>query len=651
MSKVVAIDFETFFSRKLKYGLKQQIAEQYCRHNLFDCYMISASDGTTTWAGHPKDFNWASLDGKVIVSHNKYFDYNVWLELHRRGLCLLQPNFQAFHCTANLTAFLCNRRALDQACEYLFKVKLSKAARNNADGLHWPKDFSSAEQTEMLDYARRDAFYCWKLWNDFSDRWPEKERRLSNLTIEQGMRGVQIDTELLEKYLIQSHEMKCNTEKLLPWLDDTADDEWEGFNQKPTSTKCIAEQCRRSGIPCPPVKEHEGEEAYLEWEATYTKSHPWVSALTSWRSINKLYKTFMTVKERLRDDGTLPFALKYFGAHTGRWSGDAKVNMQNMRKKPVICNEHGLLETNDGRIDRALSGEESSDWIKYSLDFRALVIPRPGKKMIVSDLSQIEPRVLAWLSGDTAFLDLVRTGMSPYEAHARASMAWTGGSLKEENQTLYNLAKARILALGYGCGWEKFILMAQELAGINITAGDPEFVETENGPVSGYGTTSKKIVADYRAQNPKVVGLWAKLDEAFKRSIGGDFTMSLPSGRKMRYEGVRCEARIITDPETGKAKRKTVFKCGVGGRRVETYGGKLTENITQAVARDVFAEHLLKMEDNGWTNLFSAHDEAILEVDNDVMACDVERSMSECPDWLKGCPIAAKAEIVKRYKK
>ena len=105
-------------------------------------------------------------------------------------------------------------------------------------------------------------------------------------------------------------------------------------------------------MPCPPVKSHD-EEAYAEWEAKYGPTNPWITAVGAWRSINKLYQTFFTIKERLRDDDTLPFSLKYFGGHTGRWSGDARVNMQNMRKRPLVCNEHGLLETDDKRVDRA----------------------------------------------------------------------------------------------------------------------------------------------------------------------------------------------------------------------------------------------------------------------------------------------------------
>jgi DNA polymerase family A len=657
----VCVDLETFFSKKLRYGLKTMIPEQYCAHELFNPYLISVSDGAQAWSGSPKEFNWSSLEGRVLLSHNARFDSVVLAEMAKRGWAP-KLNPPAYHCTANLAAYTCNRRSLLASVAHLFGHQVDKSYRGVAEGKQWPADYTTEEREQVLAAGRSDATWAWRLWDKYSPQWPEIERRLSSLTIEQGKRGVQIDGQKLNDYIWQSHEMRGNIEKIIPWISESEDESWDEFSTKPTSTKCIAEQCRRVNIPCPPVKSDD-EEAYLEWEVQHSPNHPWIKAVTGWRSVNKFYQTLVVIKERLRSDGTLPFSLKYFGAHTGRWSGDARVNMQNQRKRPLLCNEAGLLEMNDNAIDAAIDGHEETGqwpiWVRYVLDFRSLIIPRPGKKMIVSDLCQIEPRILAWLVGDWGLLNKVKAGDSVYVAHARATMGFTGDKM-DKNATLYKLSKARILALGYGCGWEKFIAMAKDVARLDITTEDPEWIETKNPftdkvtRVSGYGLTSKRYVKDFREQNPKICGeggLWRKLGDAFKLSRGSDFIMTLPSGRKMRYEKVKLTMRLKKDPETGLPRKETVFMANSDGRYKGFYGGKLCENLVQATARDVFAEHLIRLEDLGLTNLFSAHDEAVVEVDQSVTARDVEQAMSHTPDWMPGCPIAAEAKEVAHYLK
>ena len=658
--RTVAFDFETYYSKKLKYTLTGLIAETYCQHELFDPYMLSVYDGSEKWVGHPKDFNWSALDGTRGIAHNKYFDLSVLNEMARRGLCPA-PGFAETHCTANMTAYLCGRRPLAGALEHLMGIKVDKTARSDADGKHWPAQFSPEEQATMKTYAMNDAIHTWNLWDKFNSQWPDVEKRLSNITIEQGMRGVQINTELLDTYIMQTHEVKTATEKQLPWLRDDGDEEntWEDFNAKPTSSKCVAEMCRRSGIPCPPLKS-EDQEGFDLWEATYSKEHKWIVALGAWRSINKLYKTFLVMKSRIRPDGTMPFALLYFGAHTGRWTGTAKINFQNMRKKPVFIGHDRLTLVDDKFTDfcvdqKYATGAYPSE-VLWDIDFRALILPRPGKKMILSDLAQIEPRVLAWLSGNTALLDKIRGGMAIYEAFARDKMGWTGGDLRRENKSGYALAKAQVLGLGYGAGWEKFITLAA-MSGLDITKDDPEFERVQNKRTgnmeqkSGWGKRSREIVKTFRADNPQITGLWKALEESMQRCVGENFVVTLPNGRAMTYEKIRCERRMEVNKETGLPQSRSVYTAQIGFKRVMTYGGKLCENITQATARDVFGEQIVALDAAGHTNLFSSHDEAILEVDNDVTAADIERTMSVTPEWLAGCPIGAEAKAVSHYEK
>lgn len=661
MSRIIAIDWETFYDKKAGYGISELGAWKYADDARFDPYLLSVSDGQETWAGSPKDFNWSALEGATLLSHNKSFDATVYEAMVRKGMAP-RINYKAWHCTANMSAYLANRRSLKDACSFLLGIELSKETRDYASGKHWEDMVKEGRSEEMLSYARSDARHCWELFAKYGHLWPEWERRLSELTIWQGDRGVQIDLPLLEEYIVRATQMLQATEETLPWMKE---------GKKPTSPKAIAEECRKHGIPCPPVKSHfdDGQERFDAWEKAYGAKHPWIANVANWRSINKFLDSLQTINQRLQPGGIFNFGLKYFGAHTGRWSGDAGFNMQNLRKQPLFRDENGLLICQEERLKEIAYCEKEKlplpAYVTAVLDIRKLFIARPGKKLILSDLSQIEPRVLAALVGDTAMLDMMRQGISPYIAFARAKMGWTGGDeMKKVAKDRYALSKAQVLGLGFGCGWEKFITVAKVMADLDITKDDPEWIEAknENGEVcldgegkpiliSGYGMTSKRIVAEYRADNPLVAsrdpenpGIWKKLDDAFKASAGSHFEMELPSGRNMRYLDVRRECRTVKNEETGKHERKWITTADIGGRRYPLYGGLLTENLVQATARDVFGGQVLELQDTaGIDVLWTSHDEAINEVDQNITKKEVADIMSKPPSWMPDLPVAAEA--------
>ena len=668
MKRIIGYDWETFYATKQGYGIKELGMWRYLHDDRFDPYLLSVSDGEDSWAGAPRDFNWDSIEGATLVSHNKHFDAMVAESAQAKGL-IPRMRHADWHCTANMSAYLCNRRSLADATSYLLGVTLSKETRDYANGKHAADIKADGKWDEMLSYARSDAFHCQQLFEKYQHRWPEHERRLSELTIKQGTRGIQIDVPLLKKYIVIATDALRIAEDQLPWIAE---------GRPPTSPKAIAELCHKQGIPCPPVKSRDGEEAFIAWEKAYCPRHPWIEHVANWRSINKFLDSLQTICTRLSDEGILSFSLKYFGAHTGRWSGDAGINMQNLRKEPLFLDDRRWLISDITRLKEIQNSPTLPAYVTEVLDIRKLFIARPGKKLIISDLSQIEPRVLAWIIGDQAMLDMMAKGQSPYEAHARATMGFTGGNMKKEDKDGYALAKARVLGLGFGCGWEKFIVVAQAMAGLDITKDDPEWVQACNDAgepcfraplisggdgvtqkelepvmVSGYGYTSRKIVNEYRASNPKIVALWKQLDTEFKNSVGGDFEMTLPSGRVMVYPQVKREMRSVPrrDGKPG-FERKTVYTAMVGDRRFPFYGGALTENLVQATAREVFAAQVLTLDEQPCLDvLFTVHDEAINEADLDVPVSFVEGIMSQTPAWIEGCPIAAEGCEAAHYKK
>lgn len=668
MSRIISLDFETFYDAKEGYDIKALGAASYIRDPRFNPYLVSVYDGSASWAGHVRDFNWDALQGETLLSHNAGFDSRVAAEMAKRGTAP-RLDVKAWHCTANLTTYLCMRRDLARASEFLLGHAVDKSYRLDADGLQWEQMVSQGVSDKVKEAGRVDAVRCHNFWTKFGHLWPERERKLSDLTIRQCRRGSQINVALLEGYILVAQKMLIQAENELPWMK---------HGKKPTSPKAIAEECRAVGIPCPPVKSRDGEEAYEQWAATYGPKHRWVKAYTDYRVINKFLETLLTIQGRLDPEKCFQYELLYFGAHTGRWSGAGGFNMQNMRKEPLYCDDEGRLITAPAMLAEVARSKTLPAFVAHVLDIRALFVPRPGKKMILSDLSQIEPRVLAWLVNDVAVLQKMAAGLSPYQAHAEATMGWTEGDMKKlikegrgDVAEIYALAKARVLGLGFGCGWRKFITVAYTMAGLDITKDDPDFEEVyvdgelcrdEKGQpklVSGYGKKSKETVTAYRDSNSPVTGLWKTLDDAFRNSVGQDFEIKLPSGRSLRYPEVKRERKMVADPdEPRKLMPKWVTTAMAfdqkrnGVIRKSFYGGLLTENLVQATARDVFGEQLITLDEtSGIDVLWSTHDEAVNEVDQGVTVRDVEHIMSKAPAWMPGLPVACEAQEVKHYLK
>lgn len=675
MTKIISFDTETPYSSD--FTVQTLGTHKYAWDPRCDCYLISVCDGETTWAGHPRDFDFSQLDGQIVVSHNAAFDQEIALAKMAQGIW---PKFEPaeWHCTANMSSYLCNRRSLAEASSFLLDIKVSKGMRDWMKGRTWEDAVREGKAEELLEYARADARLCRELWVRHGHRWPAWERRLSWLTIEQGRRGVHIHQERLQAGINLLQRVILQATDKLPWVKS---------GKAPASPHGIAEACRASGIPCPPIKAHDADGA-AEWEEKYAPSQLWIKALKDLRKAKKTLATLETMKERLRPDGTMGFALKYFGAHTGRWSGDAGINFQNFNREPIFVRPDFTIEDSRSVIEPLMKQFENDpdDPALQCVDVRGLLLPPPGMQIAAPDLSQIEPRVLSYIAGDHALLDKIRQGFPIYEAHARETMGWTGGDLKSQAKKTYSLAKARVLGLGYGCGWEKFITVAKMMAALDITEDDErvalsqsvdgviyhthegkevapfvwvirERIDSAHGPVAMrerlnvFGANSKAIVKDYRERNPKVVALWRQMQKALEDAVGGDLEIELPSGRKLTYRAVRCETRTAKDRETGLPYKKTVYTAEADGVRRVYYGALIVENIVQAIARDVFGENMLRILDAGVWPMWSVHDEAVCAAKDDAEAEIACRAMATCPDWLAGCPVASEATISDRYKK
>ena len=263
---------------------------------------------------------------------------------------------------------------------------------------------------------------------------------------------------------------------------------------------------------------------------------------------------------------------------------------------------------------------------KKLLDVRSLIVPAPKKKFAVVDFSQIECRVIFYLANDEAFLEECKV-KSPYQAHAELTMGWDGGPLKKEDPELYQLAKARLLGLGFGCGAAKFVDVARIMAGLVITPAEAD-----------------QCVRDYRESNPKITRLWAQLNDSYKRSLHDNYEVELPSSRCLNYYGVTREPGK-------KFGYEYKSSTSMSGNKYKFYGGKLAENLVQACARDVLRDAILRIEEAGFRVAMHVHDEVVVEIDKDSDLSTIEDLMKVVPEWLPGLPLDCEGVVTERYMK
>jgi DNA polymerase len=319
---------------------------------------------------------------------------------------------------------------------------------------------------------------------------------------------------------------------------------------------------------------------------------------------------------------------------------------------------------------------------------RGMVIPREGNRLIVGDLKQMEARVLCWLAGQGWKLDLYCEGIDLY-CHAATPIF--GREILKSDKAERQVGKVSELALGYGGGIGAYAKMAEGYkVDLNIiyhllwkTASPYEMEAAEVSyilylkrcktnkvdPVSQpIAFVSDLVKQRWRKKNPEVVSFWGELDnaaiEAVQRKkpvkVGGDgipivtFFMHkqflfcrLPSGRDIAYPYPR-----VHEGERGGIRLEYMVndKTRGGWTRDSTYGGKLSENITQAVQRDILSEAMVRLDQKGYDLVLHVHDEIVADTAFGSVE-DFEKVMSESPIWADGLPIGVDAWFGSRYDK
>lgn len=359
---------------------------------------------------------------------------------------------------------------------------------------------------------------------------------------------------------------------------------------------------------------------------------------------------YQAMARAIGPDNRVRGLLQYYGANrTGRWSGRL-VQVQNLPQNhlPDLALCRDIVKRGDFDGLELLFGSPSQ---ALSELIRTAFIPKPGHRFVVADFSAIEARVIAWFAKEQWRLDVFNTHGKIYEASASAMFKVPIEQITK-GSPLRQRGKVAELALGFGGG-------VKALQAMDTKKEIPE-------------KDLPGLVARWRKASPKIVELWSAVEAAafdaieagpkakapqrvgaltFQLYPTGDLRVGLPSGRMLVYQ----HARVEEDPRWG---RDSIYYDGLMSEtkawgKVNTYGGKLTENIVQATARDCLAEALLRLDAAGYKTVMHVHDEAVVEVpntDTDALRriCDM---MGEELTWAPGLPLCAAGFECEFYQK
>ena len=600
---ILTIDFETYYSRE--FSLTKVTTEEYVRSPQFETIGVAVqiNDGEPEWfSGSAENmhqfltqFDWGN---SLALAHNAPFDgailkwvYGIspkgWLDTLSMG--------RALHGTevgGSLKVLAQHYELGEKGIEV-----------ENALGLH-RADFSPEQLERYGDYCKNDVTLTWDLFNAMATGFPAVELRLIDLTVRMFTEPVlRLDANKLKYHLLTEQTRK---EEL---LENFAKDDL-------MSNPKFAAILEGYGV-APPMKVSPatGKQTFAfsktdeEFKALLEHDNLQVQALVAARLGTK-----STIEETrtarflgIASRGALPVPLRYYAAHTGRWGGDDKLNLQNLPRNSML--------------------KES-------------IIAPDGYMMIDSDSSQIEARTLAWLAEQDDLVDAFDRGEDVYKIMASAIYGKDVSQITKDERFV---GKTTILGCGYGMGAAKF---QAQLKNFNVAITLDE---------------SKRIIDTYRATYPKITELWKSAASALKAvlqnqqttlgrggilKIEGSDGILLPNTLYLRYPNLR-----IVENEEGKSELVYDTKKGKAIIPTRIYGGKVIENVCQALARIVIGEQML-MVAKKYRVVMTVHDAiACIAPEAEVETAKeyVEMCMRTRPDWGMELPLNCEAGYGESY--
>ena len=644
--RILTIDFETRWDKR-DYTLSKLTTEEYIRDKRFKafgaCIHEYGTDNPTEWVGEdglPEFFSGIDWGRTAVLAHNAQFDISILEWVYDSHPAFI---FDTLSMGRALRGVEVGNSLAKLALDFGLQPK--GTAVNSTDGL---TSISPEIERELAEYCAHDVYLCEEIFKRFVDGYPKSELRLIDMTLKMYTRPMlELDHKMLIKALTEEGEAR---EGLLQRL---------GIQETELASNPKFANILESLGVTPPTKV---SKTTSKTTYAFAKNDALFQAMLNGEreDVALLCEARLKVKsttERTRAQrfldisqrGKLPVPLSYYGALSGRWTAakGSAINMQNLKRGSFL---------------------------------RKAIMAPEGYQLVVGDLSQIEPRVLAWLGDYQDMLEIFRAGGDPYAAFG-AQMFNIPNLTKESHPDLRQSAKSALLGCGYGLGWASFA--SQLLTGFlgappqrynkafaKTLGVDQEyaqkFVDWEDNVTKmldiphtctdqellTHCLAAKKIIDIYRATAHPVATFWDMCTGLIESSLYGGkvyqykcLTFSkerieLPNGMSLLYPQLRRE-------KDDKGRSQWVY----GPNATKLYAGKVTNNVTQAVARIVMTDGMLRVTKK-YPVVGTVHDEQIVLVPDDEVASAktwVLEQMTMEPSYMPGIPLAADGGAHRRY--
>ena len=597
---IYVIDFETHYAQD--YTLSGMTTEEYIRDPRFEVIGVSVkrNDEPPMWfSGNMMQTGYFlrgfQLENHAVVAHNAPFDMAIlnWhFQIKPKRIIDTLSMARALHGTevgGSLAKLVAHYGLGEKGTEVVRALGKRR------------EDFSPEDLAAYGRYCCLDSDLTYKLFLKMGEDFPLNEFKLIDLTVRMFTEPVLE----LDKKVLQSHLIKVQLRK--QELIDSMELELADIMSNPK----LAAELEARGVDVPmKVSPTTGKQtfAFSKTDEAFKDllDHPDVEVQAIVAARLGLKSTLEETRTerfiRIADRGPVPVPLRYYAAHTGRWGGDDKINLQNIPRVSPLK--------------------------------KAILAPE-GYEMVDSDSSQIEARMLAWLAGQEDLVEAFDRGEDVYKIMASAIYHKPVEDITKDERFI---GKTVILGAGYGLGFKKFHQFMKQ-AGVVMSLDECE-----------------RIIYTYRETYPMIPELWGQGNETLKAIVGGRTTklgehnalmvvgkagIRLPNGLYLRYPGLRW-----VELEEGE-KPQFVYDTLKGKTLVPNriYGGKVIENVCQALARIVIGEQMLKIA-KVYRPVMTVHDAIAVIAPTDQIEqaqAYVEQCMRTRPAWAPTLPLNCEA--------